>query len=505
MRPLLLKAFTLATALLWQRFERALQKPRKTQMKTLQAILKAAGRSELRDYAQFSQLPLCDYEDLAPRIARAREQGKNFLSQARPRFYEPTSGSSGICKLIPYTPALLQSFTHLFLLWAHDTLRYGPALRGGRIYFSVSPQFHATAEGLSDDSAYLTGPVSKLFQIFTIVPPQIKALRNPSDFYRILALYLLAAPDLEVISIWSPGFLLALLEEIRTQRQTLAEAGQSACHEVQSLRFKTGVVPATSRAALLSTGEPDWPRLFPGLRLISCWAAQNSAVGYRRLQALFPGVHLQAKGLLATEAPISFPSEKYGQFLPLLEEVFFEFLTPEGHVYLLDELQTGQEYELIISQKSGLLRYRLGDRVRVNGQVKATPCFEFIGRDQSVSDLVGEKLHESLLSQLIREYWPDTWVCLIPDSQSSCYILCSDQPIDGTALETRLMETPHYHNARQLKQLNPLQSLYIPDLSERIKDFYCTRRGLKRGDIKDQILYSRESQGELLAFLRQPR
>lgn len=501
MSSLLLKAFAYATSWSWQRFEKALQRPRQSQMKTLKAVVQAAGSPDLKDYAQFKQLPLCRYEDLMERIHRARQEGKNFLSQKAPLFYEPTSGSSGPCKLIPYTTALLHSFTHLFILWAHDILCYGPPLKGGKIYFSISPQFHATGEGLDDDSAYLVGPIRQLFQLFTVVPPQIKALRNPRDFYHILALYLLAAPDLEVLSVWSPEFLLALLHEIRQQRHILAHAGQYSKHQVQGLCFETGKIPTQARAALCKGDEIHWADLFPGLRLISCWAGQNAAVGYRRLKALFPWVHIQAKGLLATEAPISFPSEKYGQFLPLLDEVFLEFMSPEGHIYLLDEIQTGQEYELIISQKAGFLRYRLGDYIRVTGQVGATPCFEFIGRAENVSDLVGEKLHEALLQQLIQALWPDTWVCLIPDKMKNRYILCSDQPVDGALLEEKLMANPHYHNARQLKQLKPLQSLYIPDLPERIKSFFCCQRGLKWGDIKDHILYSRESDGELLAFL----
>jgi hypothetical protein len=500
MKKLLLKAFQLATAWHWHKYERALSQPRQTQMQTLNHILKLSTATSIESYEQFKNLPQQSYEDLEKTILVAQNTEYNFLSKAKPITYEPTSGSSGARKLIPYTSALLNSFTQLFMLWAHDLLRDGPRLNGGRLYFSVSPQFHETEHGLADDSDYLTGPTGWLFKHFSLVPAQIKRLKNPSDFFFVLALYLLAAEDLEVISIWSPSFLLAVLEFIQNNREKLLKAGKQAQHTVAGITFRPGTISVFKQTELAKQ-SPNWPVLFPALKLISCWGAHNSAQGYHKLKQLFPNILVQEKGLLATEAPLTFPSERYGAFLPLLHEVFFEFMDPHGQIFLIDELEIGQTYELLISQKSGLLRYQLKDQVKVDKKIKATPCFQFIGRSEAISDLVGEKLNENFIAEIAQVHWPDIYLCLLPNLEASHYTLFSSQELDFQAFEKELAQSPHYHNARQLQQLNPLMGVVQPELEMRLKNFFSQERGMRLGDIKDRYLYSRENDGVLAAFL----
>ena len=87
--------------------------------------------------------------------------------------------------------------------------------------------------------------------------------------------------------------------------------------------------------------------------------------------------------------------------VPLLNEVFFEFLDESGFIYQLHELKQGKIYEMIISQKGGLYRYRIGDRVRFTHLYLNTPCLEFMGRHKEVSDLVGEKLHSEFVRDVL--------------------------------------------------------------------------------------------------------
>lgn len=500
MRGLLLKAFRLATALPWRRFESDLRQPLKAQMRTLHEILKLANAPEINTYADFQQLPLRSYEELEAQILKAEQTGSTFLSREKPKTHEPTSGSSGARKLIPYTPALLHSFTQLFLLWAHDLLSHGPRINGGRLYFSVSPQFHETSHGLDDDSDYLTGLTGQLFKAFVLVPPQIKKLKNPDDFFYVLARYWLGADDLAVISIWSPSFMLAVLDYIHSHASDLIASGHSGQIQIAGQSFTPGPISA-SKQAELQKPQPNWQKLFPGLKLISAWGAQNSATGFQQLKTLFPDVHLQEKGLLATEAPLSFPSERHQAFLPLLNEVFFEFRNDQGQLLRLDQVAIGESYELLISQKSGLLRYRLKDRVRIEKKVFNTPCFQFIGRGENLCDLVGEKLNETFVAELAKQLCPGTYLCLVPDLATQGYTLFSEQTVDLECFEQGLRQSPHYHNARELKQLSPLQGQITPDLQTRLKAFFSQVRGLKLGDIKDSYLYSRETNGELLAFL----
>ena len=67
------------------------------------------------------------------------------------------------------------------------------------------------------------------------------------------------------------------------------------------------------------------------------------------------------------------------------------------------------------------MRYRLGDRVRVNAFVGHTPSLEFLGRDDQVQDLRGEKLSESFVAGVLHNILasvspPPTFAMLAPES-----------------------------------------------------------------------------------------
>ena len=73
----------------------------------------------------------------------------------------------------------------------------------------------------------------------------------------------------------------------------------------------------------------------------------------------FPGVYIQGKGLLATEAPMTIPWFQVVGGVPLVEDVYFEFETDSGELLELHELALDHSYEVIISQAAGLCRYRM--------------------------------------------------------------------------------------------------------------------------------------------------
>ena len=90
------------------------------------------------------------------------------------------------------------------------------------------------------------------------------------------------------------------------------------------------------------------------------------------------------------------------EFLPLCE---LDAASPRS--VGLGALQTGQCYEVVITNHAGLYRYRLGDVVRIVDFAGSTPVFEFDQRRGNVLDLVGEKTTElhfrSAFNQLARE------------------------------------------------------------------------------------------------------
>jgi len=491
-----------------RKFHQALQHPRTAQAKVQAEIFQRLIASEygrslgVRSLADWHSIPIVNYSDLEPWIECQKQSQQALLASEPILFYERTSGSHGPAKWIPYTRSLRRSFSQMFCIWAHDLITHGPGFSTGRVYFCISPQLTPPTQtdtgvqvGLADDSEYLDGWLQGVLRPFLVAPAGLSRLRDSEAFKEQLCLALLQAERLEIISIWSPSFLTVHLDYIQQHRQKLCE----------QLRDRV----SAKRFALISDPATTWTEIWPHLKLISCWDSVNAADQAQVLRSHFPGVMVQGKGLLATEAPMTVPLIAAQGCVPLLNEVFFEFEDSTGTIHLLHELEPAREYSLILSQKGGLYRYRMGDRVCMTHTYLNTPCLEFLGRDQMTSDLVGEKLHAAFVAQVLDRLnlGPTTFRSLVPVTQPQPhYLLLLDQAnLEGEAIaqqvDAALSESPHYQHARLLGQLAPAQawvSLDVPELVLQQK----LQAGQKWGDIKHEVLATKPIETLQLVKLR---
>lgn len=371
-------------------------------------------------------------------------EGKK-LTHEPVKFYEMTSGSTGAKKQIPYTKSLLKSFQNMFLLWAHDLVFHsGLHLESGKFFMSVSPKI---GEESGDDRKYLSPFLNVLLSPFIVSHPDSHHAGSGEEFLNKISKDLREASELEIISIWSPTYLLSLLDKI---------------------------------------GEPDWPKL----KLISCWADAQAEKSADILKKKFPGVLVQGKGLLSTEAPITIPWTEAGGHLPLVTETYIELLDGED-IIPLHEAKIEKEYVVLTSQFNGYLRYNTHDRIRVIGFYHKTPVFKFLGRSGQTCDLAGEKFSEELL----REIFPEN-ILFVPDFRR--YVVITES---SALIEQRLHSIFHYDLARKLRQLEEVKIIQVKNPSE-VWTTFCQSQGMRLGDIKEKILISDFKQAEkFLAWL----
>lgn len=525
MRPII-QLFSFFLGLYAYKFSQALKNPRRSQRSVQQEIyrnflssdygksldLTSDPKASLNE--QWNQIPVVDYEDIQdwiePGNSLSKQEFKNS-SQKTPLpgksltpepilFYEKTSGSRGPAKWIPYTQSLRSSFNSMFCVWVHDLIQHGPKFETGKFYFCISPQLKdpqsvtENAGGLADDSEYLDEWLRALLSLVLVAPPRLKHLQDPDEFKEQLSLELLCEDRLEAISVWSPSFLKVLLDYIETYRESLLE--------------KLGEKISCDRTQLLQSSPIPWNQIWPKLKLISCWDSSHSREQAEFLRKLFPGVMVQGKGLLATEAPMTIPLIAAQGFVPLLNEVFFEFEHDNQKIYKLHEIKQGEEYTLIISQKGGLYRYRIGDRIRVSHFYHKTPCLEFLGRDRSISDLVGEKLSETFVNTVLEDLSLKTtfFKSLVPvNNPVAHYLLLLDEAQDSPEaiaqrLDRALMRSPHYRHARLLGQLAPPRVFISKEIPLSLIR-YRTQSGKKWGDLKPEILATAPIESQLLQEL----
>lgn len=474
-----------------RRFAVALREPEAVQAAWLRARLardaaSVFGREHafggIADYAEFARrVPLRGWTEFEPWVERVRTGEANVLGMERVTHLAPTSGSSGARKLIPFTVGLQAGFSAAVGAWMHDLVRTRPGLLGGPSYWSVSPLTEdddaggKVRVGFADDADYLGGMQAWLVRRALAVPAELRHERDMEVFWRRTLTCLLARKDLRLISVWHPSFL-----------ELLLTAAERQWGEVCA-----GIRDSRRVAELRRLGPRAWAQWWPGLRVVSCWGDQAAEPGWRELQRKFPGVLVQAKGLLATEAAVTIPW--HGEYLLAVTSHFFEFIDEACEVRRAHELERGRTYEVVVTNGGGLWRYRLGDLVECTGRVAATPTLRFLGRAGNVSDLCGEKLSEAFVSEVLRGLWSvsERPVHTVLWADEAGYVLeISDVAKAGLVerIESALSANPHYALARRLGQLACVRVVTTGEHAAR--DTLLNQRG-RLGDLKPTVLVGR--------------
>jgi hypothetical protein len=469
-------------------FHRATRQVEETQAGALREVLLRNRQSEFGQEHGFAQIkaprsyqarvPLSTSEDYAAPVRRIAAGHPNVLTAERVLLLEPTSGTTGGEKLIPYTASLRRQFQRGVAAWMANLLWHRPAVRRGRAYWSISPAFgppRCSAGGIpigfEDDAAYLGTLEQVALRRLLVVPPLVARLTDLAAFRYQTLLYLLQAEDLTLISVWNPTFLTALLAPLEEWRDRLCSDIRRGTGARSGPRRRAEFLNAIfrERAPLAEKLRHVWPRL----ALISCWTDAGASRHLSEVRDLFPGVEIQGKGLLATEGCVSFPL--VGRPAPVLavRSHFFEFKErgrPGAACRLAHEVDRGGRYEIVLTTAGGLYRYQLRDEVEVVGFEQRCPLLRFLGKADRTSDLVGEKLAEphvrAVLDQVFAAHGlAPRFALLVPvEGRPARYRLYLQAPGPpphvrtlATALQAGLEENPHYAYAVRLGQLGPVE------------------------------------------------
>ena len=401
--------------------------------------------------------------------------------------FEETGGSAAGAKLIPYTMSSLLAFRSAILPWIGDLLLRRPVIASGRAYVSVSPatrQPRVTAGGLPvglpSEGAYLGADLAEPFRSILVTNDSIASLTDVNEWQMATLCQLIASRDLTFISVWSPSFLLRLLDALTNGM------------EVIKARLGGQPEPMDRLTRAFAGGRFCTEILWPSLDTISCWTDGPSRVMAQQLARWFPSIFIEPKGILATESAISLPWGTPPNSLPALLSAFLEFVDESGQERLVDEVSEGQEYRIVLTTPGGLYRYDIGDRVRCTGHTGLVPRFEFLGRAGLVSDLVGEKLTEDFVCRIVGELeWPAMLVAQIqPEPHYELWIDCRGSEVSVTLardVEGRLKSNPQYAYARALGQIGPLSLMCKPGFIRECHDALLAK-GRRLGDLKSVSL-----------------
>lgn len=398
-------------------------------------------------------------------------------------FHEPTSGSTGPTKWIPFTPALKREFLAGINPWIALLFLRHPGLFLKRQYWSVSPvPALLVPDGIklkpdpTDDSSYLSPLQRRVSRTIFCTPYGAGCISDPRRYAFLTLLAMLSARDLGLISVWHPSYLLILLEQASETADELAAAlsggdwGDGRTH---------APMPDRAREVLEVLKRRDFAALWPRLQVISCWDQARAAGDAARLRTLFPRVDVQGKGLLATEGivTLTWPDGRHVA-ASLSHTLHFRAYSEaddavaDDALIPLDGVRKGGVYTVFLSTGNGSELYPLNDVVRCSGFLVRTPCFDFLYRSGGVCDLRGEKLHtgqaERLIAELERRFALFSFAMLIPARTLNRYIFLYDcaAPPDparlADAVEEILKRNIYYNDARCKGQLKPVELRFRP-------------------------------------------
>ncbi len=429
------------------------------------------GFASIRTLQDFREaIPPMDYEGYRGWIELATSGEKGTLACDEPVGYERTSGTSSGAKVIPVTAGLQQEFARGMAAWFSGWRARRPEVFNGRAYWALSPpgiRPETTVGGLplgmDCDAAYFPEEIGSRLSEWLVIP---ELSGDAGSVFEETAVALLAAPDLSVVSVWSPTFLLGIDTALRRMR-----------------------------------GNLTWREMWPGLALVSCWADAASAPWIPRLRERLGGIPIEGKGLLATEGVTSIPDGKDGSPRLASECHWHEFLNCVGDPVEISDLRAGAEYEVVLSTGGGLYRYRSGDRVRVTCMgADGLPRLRFVGRAGLVSDLVGEKLHELQVIEALEVVGASGF--LVADAMRPGYDLWLGNPSLAGDFERALRSNPYFDQALALGQLGPLVVRRLEaDWNVKLTVALAKHRGCRIGDVKLATIYQREKPEEVAAWL----
>lgn len=410
-----------------RRFFRAAERAAEVQRACLLRLLRRRGGSAfgvehgfsgIRDVRDFqSRIPVRTYEEFAPYLDRVLRGETTALLAPDERIlmFATTSGSTDRPKHVPVTPSFIADYRRGWNIFGLQALLDHPEcfLRG--IVQVVSRMDESrTEQGVpcGSISGLLAATQKRLVRKYYVVPSQTALIADPTARY--YAVMRFAVPrDVSWIVTASPATPLKLAKTaaehaerlIRDLRDgTLSSPGEPLPAQVLALfsdRLKPDAEAADRLEGVLSREGVLRPSQYWRLGFLANWTGGTLGHHLRDFPTWFGETPVRDIGLLATEGRVTFGiADGTSSGVLDVEGGFFEFLPPEesagggGQALTCEALEVGAEYRVILTNASGLVRYDIGDRVRVTGYVGTAPLLEFLHRGANVASVTGEKLTE---------------------------------------------------------------------------------------------------------------
>lgn len=466
--------------------------------------------ANIRSYEDYQKnVPLTEYDDYASDIELMTEKGETgHITEYPVVHYAATSGSTGKPKKIPVSDEgrrLFSDFGGTVILYQLSEQIKKQNHQPGPICFMAD--FHWDMLPIGKTYGSISAQMSYNFRheldSISTSPSALQFLSEPAaDAPYLKALFALMHRDTSCLfATFSPAvFEMMHLIEVRWKelvndiRTGTLNADLVISEELRK-SMEDELSPDSDRANELETeflkgfDSPIIPRIWPNMSMICCIGGSFFSEYTIKVRSRYSGdipIHMAVYG--ASESMLAVPLVCDDTEYSLLnDEVFFEFrpvtdgAPEEDSFYLLDELEAGRDYEIIVTNISGFYRYRMMDVIHIEENGKEGPKGHITYRLNQVVNMVGEHATTEQLDDVIRSLSEHIGVnisnyALYPDHSTSPgrYILVvepdeyrgkGDQPELGPVVDKLLCEANRSFNKyREISTMGePLVTFIEPD------------------------------------------
>jgi len=461
---------------------------------------KKYGFGDIGSVSQYREaVPLSAYGDYAGAIERIISGAKNVLTVRDAVYFCLSSGTVGDEKYIPLTDSDLE---------IHRLYMYGGVFGQIRDYYRELPEdavfgkifqigeFAKTympdgrMNGIRSSCVYQWMDEREGFDASDYcVPKEVLFPRRLEDMTYVKARFALAERDLTAIHGVFINRVAGMVEYILRNWELLLRDMELGTVSVslpaaQRSMLRRRLPPDPRRAReLQSIPREGLPRgivkkIWKNMRYILAIGGKSFSYYTGKMREYAGGVPIHFFVYAASEGVFGLAEavNRPDRYVLLPESAFFEFIpvdSGETDTVLMGELEPGRQYEVVITNRSGLYRYRMGDVVEMVGRHQMSPVVKFCCRRNQVINLAGEKSNQQQFDDAIRRFMRLTRTevrgyCVQEDRPGAApgylfYMECSRIPggADEVFESCLCAANPEYRSCRNMREIGALHIKFL--------------------------------------------
>jgi hypothetical protein len=351
--------------------------------KTFTELLAITGRgASQKKLSYIRELPLTCFKDYETGFEKAQQTGINPLTGEKVLFFLKSTGSTGREKQIPLTRSYFSKYR------SHFKAR-GAMLQKQFGVFRLKPEHAFFIPGLTEVNGIPSGHMG--LYLYNQIPGFMKRkwalsteLSNDLELYETYGDLAIILNNLKGLSGTIPAGLSALFNRVNARREEFIARINKPDRFLQRYFSEHKITQQRLQYVLQLLSDKDLAvsNIWPEMKFLCFWQSGAGELQFRQIKnGIAERTAIIDQVYNSTEGAFNLPwlDKVGGPIMP--SGIILEFLDLDtGEVLFPWEIEAGKEYELVVSNFIGMMRYRIGDIVKCTGFFHRTAEIHFSRR-----------------------------------------------------------------------------------------------------------------------------